>query len=203
MVLVEAARNLVLPDASSAELVDVPAFGHQHVTGLERGSPRLLGWHANSCNLPEVQAARLYVGYTQVRAFNKHRRAIALPQGDSRLDERYLLEPLHLPMLRHVPQPLHAGGLEAHIGIEAAGDGTVDDGLLLLLQQLDQLLLGADVAADAAVGVVEEADDGGLFGEGREARIDHFEMLGPQTPHVRRDPVGPALGLLRERRSAQ
>ena len=51
-------------------------------------------------------------------------------------------------------------------GVEAAGDGAVDDGLLLLLQQLDQLLLGADVASDAPVRVVEEADDGGLFGEG-------------------------------------
>ncbi len=66
-------------------------------------------------------------------------------------------------MVRHVPQPLHAGGLEADAGVEAAGDGAVDDGLLLLLQQLDQLLLGANVAPDASVCVVEEADDGGLF----------------------------------------
>ena len=70
-------------------------------------------------------------------------------------------------MLRHVAQPLHAGGLEADVGVEAAGDGAVDDGLLLLLQQLDQLLLGADVAPDPPVRVVEEADDGGLFGPGR------------------------------------
>ncbi|MCP9900816.1 hypothetical protein KBZ12_10285 [Cyanobium sp. Cruz CV13-4-11] len=41
----------------------------------------------------------------------------------------------------------------------------MNDGLLLLLQQIDQLLLGAYVAADFAVGVVEEPDDGGLFGE--------------------------------------
>ena len=74
----------------------------------------------------------------------------------------------HFPMLRYIAQPLHAGGLEADVRVEAAGNGAVDDGLLLLLQQLDQLLLGADVAADLAVGVAEEADDGGLFGEGRE-----------------------------------
>src|SRR6266852_3636627 len=67
-------------------------------------------------------------------------------------------------MLRHVAEPFHAGGLEADVGVEAMGDGAVDDGLLLLLQQLDQLLLGADVAPDAPVGVVEEAGNRGLFG---------------------------------------
>ena len=78
---------------------------------------------------------------------------------------------LQCPMLRHIPQPLHAGGLEADVGVEAAGDGAVDDGLLLLLQQLDQLLLGADVAPYPPVGVVEEADNGGLFGERRERAV--------------------------------
>src|SRR5581483_8626741 len=70
-----------------------------------------------------------------------------------------------LPMFRHIAQPLHAGGFEADVGVEAAGDGAVDDGLLLLLQQLDQLLLGADVPPNPPVRVVEEADDGGLFGK--------------------------------------
>ena len=41
--------------------------------------------------------------------------------------------------------------------IDLARDRLVDDGLLLLLQQRDQLLLGADVAPDPPVGVVEEA----------------------------------------------
>jgi len=31
-------------------------------------------------------------------------------------------------MLRYVAKPLNAGGLEADVGIEAAGDGAVDDG---------------------------------------------------------------------------
>ena len=43
--------------------------------------------------------------------------------------------------------------------------------LLLLLQQRNQLLLGADVAPDAPVGVIEEADDGGLFAERREGNL--------------------------------
>ena len=69
-------------------------------------------------------------------------------------------------MLRHVAKPLDAGGLEGDVGVEAAGDGLVDDGLLLLLQQRDELPLGGDVAPDAPVHVVEVSDDGALFGEG-------------------------------------
>ena len=47
--------------------------------------------------------------------------------------------------------------------IDLARDGLVDDGPLLFLQQRDQLLLGVDVASDASVGMVEKADDRGLF----------------------------------------
>ena len=54
-------------------------------------------------------------------------------------------------MFRHISEPLDAGGLEADVGVEAAGDGLVDDGLLLLLQQAYELLLGVDVASDAPV----------------------------------------------------
>jgi hypothetical protein len=48
-------------------------------------------------------------------------------------------------MLRHVAEPLDAGGLEADVGVKAAGDGPVDDGLLLLLQQRNEPPLGGDV----------------------------------------------------------
>ena len=70
------------------------------------------------------------------------------------------------PMLRHLPQPRRPRRLEPHVWIEAARHRLVDDGLLLLVEQRNQLLFGADVAADAAVYVVEVANDGGLFGEG-------------------------------------
>ena len=74
-------------------------------------------------------------------------------------------------MIGHFRKPLHAGGLVGRVGpagadVDPARDGAVDEDLLLLLQQLDQLLLGADIAPDAPVGVVEIADDGGLLGEG-------------------------------------
>ena len=46
-----------------------------------------------------------------------------------------------------------------------ARDGLVDDGLLLLFQQRDQLLLGTDVAPNAPVGVIKEADHASLLGE--------------------------------------
>ena len=71
-------------------------------------------------------------------------------------------------MLRHVPKPLHTGGLEADVGVEAPGDSMVDDSLLLLLQQSNELLLGGDVTTDASVHVVQIANDGSLLGEGWE-----------------------------------
>ena len=93
-------------------------------------------------------------------------------------------QPSPFPMLRHLPQPFDTGGLVGRVrlagsDVDLARDGLVDDGPLLLLQQCNQLLLGADIAPDAPVGVVEEADDGGLFGEWWEAYIDQLEMLRP------------------------
>ncbi|WP_245618570.1 hypothetical protein [Methanogenium cariaci] len=85
-------------------------------------------------------------------------------------------------MLRHIPpQPLHTGGLEADVRVEAAGDSLMDDGLLLLLQELDQLLFGVDGAPDAVVGVVEEADDGGLFGGERGGTIAFRDFMLPPS----------------------
>jgi hypothetical protein len=69
--------------------------------------------------------------------------------------------------------------------MEAAGDDAVDNGLLLLPQQLDQLLLGVDVAPDAPVRVVEEADDGGLFGEGWEGGKALVGFLSIKAGHRR------------------
>jgi hypothetical protein len=50
----------------------------------------------------------------------------------------------HLPMLRNVAEPGDAGGFEGDGGVEAAGDGAVDDGLLLLVEQRDHLPLRPD-----------------------------------------------------------
>ncbi len=81
-------------------------------------------------------------------------------------------------MRRHVAQPLDAGGLEGDVGVEATGDGLADDGLLLLQQQGDELLLGAEVTPDAPVRVVQVADDGGLLGEGwAEERLDTHQAV--------------------------
>src|SRR5439155_21182622 len=80
-------------------------------------------------------------------------------------------------MLWHPPQPLDAGELEADVRIEAAGYGSVDDRLLLLLQQLDHLLLGAHVAPDLSVRVVDEANDRCLFREGRKEGLKPIEII--------------------------
>ena len=73
------------------------------------------------------------------------------------------------PMRWHLTQPVHPGRLVGRVrlagaDIDPASDGLVDKGLPLLLQQLDQLLLGLDAAPDASVSVIEVASDGGLLG---------------------------------------
>ena len=45
----------------------------------------------------------------------------------------------------YVAEPVDAGGSEGDVGVEAAGDGAVDKGLSLLLQQGDEPLLGGDM----------------------------------------------------------
>ena len=76
----------------------------------------------------------------------------------------------------HIPQPLNTGVLVGRVwlagsDIDLARHGLVDDGLFLLLQKLDQPFLGKDVTPDAPFGMVEEADDGGLLGEGRNWKV--------------------------------
>ena len=43
-------------------------------------------------------------------------------------------------MLRHIPEPGDTGGFEFDVGVKSSGDGAVDDGLLLLVEQRDDLL---------------------------------------------------------------
>ena len=69
-----------------------------------------------------------------------------------------------LPMQRNLPQPVDARLLERHVGIKAAGHGLLNEGLLLLLEQLDEPLLRADIASRHPVNVGEEGGDGALFG---------------------------------------
>ena len=69
----------------------------------------------------------------------------------------------------HIAQPLDARGFEAHIGVKAARDCVVDDRLPIFLQQFDEPLPATNIAVDALVGLIEIADDGGLFGEGWES----------------------------------
>ena len=74
-------------------------------------------------------------------------------------------------MCWHLPEPLYSGVLVGRVGlsgsdIDLARDGLVDEGLPVLLQQLDLPLRGLDAAPDAPVGAVEKSDDGSSFREG-------------------------------------
>ena len=83
-------------------------------------------------------------------------------------------------MIGQIHQPLDPGGLVcpkefARADVYPSRDGIPHGDLILLIQRRNQLFLGADVAVDAAGGEVEEAGDGGLFGEGRYRALTYPE----------------------------
>src|SRR5665648_950993 len=79
-------------------------------------------------------------------------------------------------MFRHIAKPFDAGRLEFDIGIEAACHCLMNDGLLLLVQQLDEPPLGVDEMVDAAVLCSEILDDGGLFRDWRNKNQHPLEV---------------------------
>jgi hypothetical protein len=85
----------------------------------------------------------------------------------------------------HFAEPVETGGLEADGGVDPSGDSAVDDQLSLLLQQLDQPLLGADVAADAAAQVVEGTCNKRLFGGRRDGNSQHPESFASEVRYSR------------------
>ena len=70
-------------------------------------------------------------------------------------------------MRRNVSEPVHAGLLAGRVGIEADGDGAVNDGLFLLVQEFDQAAFGLDETVCFRQRVPQKASDSLLFVRGR------------------------------------
>ncbi|KUN68234.1 hypothetical protein AQJ54_09765 [Streptomyces griseorubiginosus] len=66
MVLVQAPFKFALPDRPTAQLVQVPPFGHQDVAGAKCAATRHASWHGDLRDRFEAEASRLDVGDTQV-----------------------------------------------------------------------------------------------------------------------------------------
>ena len=66
-------------------------------------------------------------------------------------------------MLWDVAEPRNAGGLKRNVGIEATGDGAMNNGLLLFDEQRDYFLLRPNESVYPPVCVVEKPHDGGLL----------------------------------------
>ena len=60
----------------------------------------------------------LDISYPQLWSRDCSRIPVVLAQCEACLYVRDILEPDKLPMLRDLPQPLHAGGLVGRVGIE-------------------------------------------------------------------------------------
>ena len=69
----------------------------------------------------------------------------------------------HIPMLRHLAEPLDAGIFHGGVGVEALGDGVGDHRLPLLLEQLDQPLLLGNKPINPGSFIVEEGHYVGKF----------------------------------------
>ena len=65
-------------------------------------------------------------------------------------------------------------GLETHVEIETSRHGSVNDGLLLLIEQCYQPPLGADVTLYASVNMGKVADDGGLLRKRRKRQLGNL-----------------------------
>ena len=87
-------------------------------------------------------------------------------------------------MCRNLSQPLDAGVLQGHVGVEALGDGVSDQGGALFLEQLDQPLFLGDEGVDFGRLAVEEGGDGALFGEGVARGVKLLPTKIPVTDRV-------------------
>ncbi len=62
-----------------------------------------------------------------------------------------------------VAEPVYAGRLAGRVGVKADGDGAVNDGLFLLVQEFDQAAFGFDETVYAVVSVFEKTYNSVLF----------------------------------------
>jgi len=67
------------------------------------------------------------------------------------------------PSFWYFSKPLNSRRFHPHLRVKPTGHRLVDDGLLLLVEQLDKPLLGADEAVDEEIDMGEVADDSCLF----------------------------------------
>ena len=90
-------------------------------------------------------------------------------------------------MCRNFAEPGDSGGFEGDVWVEAAGDGAVDDGLFLFVQQGDHFPLGANGAIQSPVRPVQETGNCGLivgrrYGNGHSLKVRKIEALTKPRP---------------------
>ncbi len=74
-----------------------------------------------------------------------------------------MFEPFCLPMRRYLPNPLHARIFHRHRGVEATGNGILNQDLFALFKQGDLFFFNGNGLIDLRGFAIEEVGDGGLF----------------------------------------
>src|SRR6185437_8308658 len=115
----------------------------------------------------------------------------------------FVLHTGNLPMIRYRAEPGDTGGFERDVRADATSNGTMDNGLRLLVEQRDQRPLRPDEPLDLAVRVIEKPDDGRLLVGRRGRRWDLFEIHPVETITVRNNSARAAVHFTHEGGSAE
>lgn len=133
--------------------------------------------------------AVLHIGDAKIRNFNASTGRVVCSERESGLNVGVAFERNNLPMLRNVADPFDVGGFEFSAGVEASGDGAVDEDGFLLVEEFDLALLFGNQSVNLRRFLIEEGDDAVDLVIWRQGCVARLEMLVAEAIHVVAQPV--------------
>jgi hypothetical protein len=121
VILMDTKLNLSIPDSGAPKLIKIAAFIHEHISMSKEIAVQGLFWNQNGVDLLQVQEAVLHICDSQKWQLHAELWLYLFALSEAGLNRCHSLEWLDIPMLRHLPQPLHAAGLVGRVTGEAHG----------------------------------------------------------------------------------